>query len=427
MKNTRVFKFGGASVKDAESIKNVGDIINMFADSNLVVIISAMGKTTNALEGIAKDFYYNKKQHAELIPPIKQFHNELLDELFSSKSHPIYDIVNNLFVEIEWVLDDNQPKDYSFIYDQIVSVGELLSTRIVSAYLNDAGINNNWLDVRDCIRTDSSYREAKIDWEFTCDCINKKIPELFNDKRIILTQGFIGSTDENNTTTLGREGSDFTASIFAHCLETKQATIWKDVPGFMNADPRFFNNAEKLEQISFHDAIELAFYGAKVVHPKTIKPLQNKNIPLYVRSFKEPKAEGTVINSESREEEKTPSYILKTNQVLVSLSTRDLSFVAEDNMSLIFGLYAKHKVKMNLMQNSAISFSACSDNDPFKIPGLLEDLKNEFDVLYNENLKLMTVRYYDSKSLDKIIKDKDILIEQRSRHTIQMVFEEIEA
>lgn len=421
MKNTRVFKFGGASVKDADSIKNVGNIINMFSESNLVVIISAMGKTTNALEALAKDHYYNKHEGEELIKPVKEFHYNLMGELFENKSHPIYDKVNNLFVEIEWTLNEEQIKDYSFIYDQVVSIGELLSTSIISAYLNDIGIHNTWLDVRDCIRTNSSYREAKIEWDYTCKKINDTVPKLFKKNGIILTQGFIGSTDENNTTTLGREGSDFTASIFAHCLETKQVTIWKDVPGFMNADPQYFNNAEKLEQITFHDAIELAFYGAKVIHPKTIKPLQNKNIPLYVRSFKNPKQEGTVINSEIRDEKKIPSYILKTNQIIISISTRDLSFIGEDHMSEIFGLFAKHKVKMNLMQNSAISFSACADNDPFKLPELISELQNEFDVLYNEHLKLITVRYYDSKSLNKLIKEKEILMEQRSRHTIQIV------
>jgi aspartate kinase len=419
----RVFKFGGASVKDAEAVKNVASIIHNH-DGRLVVVISAMGKVTNALEKVANAYYYKKDDLARCIDEVKQYHHNIMQQLFVA-SHPVYVTVNNLFVEIEWTVEE-LPRSYGFVYDQIVSIGELVSTAIISAYLNDIGIKNTWLDARSCIQTDNNYRNGNIDWELTDKLVNEIVGNTFKQTQVIITQGFIGGTSENYTTTLGREGSDYTAAIFAYCLNAENVTIWKDVSGVLNADPKFFSDAQKLEQISYHDAIELTYYGATVIHPKTIKPLENKNIPLYVKSFIKPDSSGTVIGKDLQTKPFIPSYIFKSNQVLISIAATDFSFIAEDCLSKIFGLFAKAGCKINLMQNSAISFSVCVDNDPFTLPDLLMELKKEYRVLYNDNLVLYTIRHYNTFTLEQLTKDREILLEQRSRNTAQVVMRAVE-
>lgn len=419
----RVFKFGGASVKDAESIKNVASIIHHH-DGQLVVVISAMGKITNALEKVVKAYFYKSDDVAKCIEEVKQYHQNIMLQLFAAH-HPVYVTVNNLFVEIEWAVEE-EPRSYGFVYDQIVSIGELVATAIVSAYLNDIGIINKWLDARSCIQTDNHYRLGTIDWELTSKRINEIVPETFKQASLIITQGFIGGTSENYTTTLGREGSDYTAAIFAYCLNADNVTIWKDVSGVLNADPKFFSDAQKLEQISYHDAIELTYYGATVIHPKTIKPLENKNIPLYVKSFLKPDSSGTIIGKDLQTKPFIPSFIFKSHQVLISISATDFSFIAEDCLSKIFGLFATANCKINLMQNSAISFSVCVDNDPFILPDLLKELKKEYRVLYNDNLVLYTIRHYNSFTIEQLTKDRELLLEQRSRNTAQVVMRAIE-
>ena len=416
----KVFKFGGASVKDASAVKNAGEILKQFEGEKLVVVISAMGKTTNGLEKVV-NACYNKTNDALLIlEEIKSFHEKIMGELFENDKHEVYQKVNNLFVEIEWVIED-EPRGYDFIYDQIVSFGELISTTIVSAWLNENGISNNWLDIRDCLLTDNNYREAKVDWKQSEQLFNEKIPSLLASHPIVITQGFIGNTSENFTTTLGREGSDYTAAIIAHIMNAESVTIWKDVPGVLNADPKFFNDAQKLEQLSYLDAIELAYYGASVIHPKTIKPLENKNIPLHVRSFLQPTAKGTTIGKDLQTKPLVPSFIFKTNQVLISISAKDFSFIAEENLSAIFGTLAEIGIKLNLMQNSAISFSVCIDDDQFKVPKLIERLKEDYRVRYNSDLQLYTIRHYYPSTIETLSTGRDILLEQRSRNTAQLV------
>lgn len=422
----KIFKFGGASVKDADSVKNVASILKMYPGEPLVVVVSAMAKTTNALEKVVKAYCSGSGEALTLLNEVKKFHSDILDELFPEPNAEVYGKVNNFFVEIEWVLDE-EPREYDFVYDQIVSVGELISTTIVSCYLDEIGMAVKWLDIRDCILTDNNYREGKVNWSESAGRAQSVIPALINERNpIVVTQGFIGATSENYTTTLGREGSDYTAAILAYILEAESVTIWKDVPGVLNADPKFFNDAQKLEQLSYHDAIELAYYGASVIHPKTIKPLENKNIPLYVKSFLQPQAKGTIIGKDLQTKPQVPSFIFKTEQVLISIAAKDFSFIAEENLSAIFFCFAKLGVKMNLMQNSAISFSVCIDDDPFKTPKLIEMLKRDYWVRYNSGLQLYTIRYYYPSTIETLSQGRDILLEQRSRTTAQLVMKELE-
>lgn len=416
----KVFKFGGASVKDAAAVKNAGEILKQFSGEPLVVVISAMGKTTNGLEKVVNACFKKTGEALSILEEIKNFHEKIMEELFINSKHAVYEKVNNLFVEIEWVIED-EPRSYDFIYDQIVSFGELISTTIVSAWLNDNGVGNSWLDIRDCLLTDNNYREAKVDWNQSEVLFNEKIPALLKSQSVVITQGFIGNTSENFTTTLGREGSDYTAAIIAHIMNAESVTIWKDVPGVLNADPKFFNDAQKLEQLSYLDAIELAYYGASVIHPKTIKPLENKNIPLHVRSFLQPNAKGTTIGKDLQTKPLVPSFIFKTNQVLISIAAKDFSFIAEENLSAIFGTFAEIGIKLNLMQNSAISFSVCIDDDQFKVPKLIERLKEDYRVRYNSDLQLYTIRHYYPSTIETLSTGREILLEQRSRNTAQLV------
>ena len=420
----RVFKFGGASVKDADGVKNLASVLTLFMGEPLVVVISAMGKTTNALEKVVQA-YYNKVGNAkDSLQEVKKYHLQIADQLGLASDTSLQKEIENSFVEIEWMLEEEPSKGYGFAYDQIVSQGEILSTRIVSAYLEKQNISNQWLDVRDCLITDNNYREANVDWELTQILVSKKILPFLVKTDLVVTQGFIAATTENFTTTLGREGSDYTAAILSYCLDAKEMTVWKDVPGVLSADPKYYEDAVKLEQISYHDAIELTYYGATVIHPKTIKPLENKNIPLRVCSFTSPKEKGTSIGNYNATKPLVPSFIFKPNQILLSISAKDFSFIAEEHLSSIFSIFARHHAKINLMQNSAISFSVCLDNDAFKMPALLHDLQKQFKVLYNENLRLVTVRHYYPSTLDVLVKGKTILLEQRSRQTAQVVMKE---
>jgi len=421
----KVFKFGGASVKDASSVSNVASILKRFPNENILIVVSAMGKTTNALEKVVNDFFYKKGDAHAALEEVKRYHYTIMNHLFPDETHPVFKEVNNFFVEVDWVLEEEPNRGYGFIYDQVVSIGELVSTKIVSEYLNYAEIKNSWFDARECIKTDNTYREGKVDWELSGKSVNEIIkPQFASGNKILLTQGFIGGTSENYTTTLGREGSDYTAAIFSHLLGVEEMYIWKDVPGVLNADPKFYKEAQKLEQLGYHDAIELAYYGATVIHPKTIKPLENKNIPLYVKSFLNPEASGTVIKTNAQTKPLIPSFIFKSNQVLISISAKDFSFIAEDNLATIFSLFASLGVKINLMQNSAISFSVCVDDDEFKIPFLIEQLQKDFKVLYNTSLMLYTIRHYYQNTIDAITEGKEILLEQRSRNTAQFVLRE---
>ncbi len=417
----RVFKFGGASVKDADSVKNVGQILSMFRKEKIIVVISAMGKMTNALEKVVQAYVGKSDELPALIEEVKTFHTKIIDDLGFAPNHDLRGEVQNSFTEIDWIIEEEPTRPYGFYYDQIVSHGELISTRILSAYLNENKIENSWLDIRDVLQTDNNYREAKVNYDLTGKLIAERIPALFEKKNFIITQGFIGATSENFTTTLGREGSDYTAAILSFCIDATEMVVWKDVSGVMSADPKLSDDAMKLEQIGYHDAIELTYYGATVIHPKTIKPLENKNIPLRVCSFKAPQDKGTSIGNYHATKPLVPCFIYKFDQILFSISSKDFSFIAEESLSRIFGIFAAHDIKINLMQNSAVSFSVCVDNDKYKIPGLIEALKKDFRLLYNEDLKLVTVRHYFASTIDALTKGKTILLEQRSRQTAQVV------
>jgi len=414
-----VYKFGGASVVNAQAVRNLAEIIKNANQKHLLIVISAMGKTTNKLEELSHAYVFGQENTHELLEEIKTYHFDILNELFPDHQHPVYNDVANTFVEIEWLLEEEANDAPDYIYDQIVSIGELLSTRIVAAYLSANGSPASWIDARNFIKTDNTYREGMVDWDKTGIEIRKSlIPVL--EKGIAVTQGFIGSTSENFTTTLGREGSDYSAAIFSACLDATALTIWKDVPGVLNADPKWFDQTERIPQLSYHDAIELTYYGATVIHPKTIKPLQNKNIPLYVKSFLHPEAVGTQINGENSPLP-VPSFIFKVNQVLISIFPKDFSFIIEENLSDIFNLFHQHKVKVNTMLNSAISFSVSVDHDEEKISNLIKDLSVLYKVKYNRGLELVTIRYYNQDTINRVTLNKDILLEVKSRHTCQMV------
>ena len=417
----QIFKFGGASVKDADGIKNLAEIVKLNSNEPLLIVISAMGKTTNALEKLTDSYFYQKDDILEAFEEVKAYHFQILHQLFSDDKHPVFDEISNTFVEIDWIIEDVPVDPYDFIYDQIVSMGEIVSTRIVSHYLNFIGVNNQWIDARSYIQTNNTYREAKIDWTKTDFLIQKDLPRYL-EKQICITQGFIGNTSENFTTTLGREGSDFTAAIFASCLNAKSVTVWKDVPGILNADPKLFNDCIKFDELSYTEAIEMTYYGATVIHPKTIKPLQNKLIPLYVKPFLAPKESGTMIR-EAQIEIKTPIVIVKKNQVLVTLKTRDLSFITENHLRDIFKAFADANIKVNILQISALSFSASFDFRKDKFEAFLNAVKVDFEMRFNNELKLITIRHADEQSINKYIKT-EIYLEQRSRNTAQFVLKD---
>lgn len=414
----KVFKFGGASVKDAEGVKNLVRVLNETGTEKKLIVVSAMGKTTNALEVVVKD-YLETKHVPSSLEEVKSFHRLILKELFDNDQAPVHFKVESLFTELENFLQHNRSSQYDFVYDQIVSYGELISTSIVSEYLNSQNIRSNWLDARNLIKTDSTYRDANINWDRTQELILKRV----NPDQLNIVQGFIGADPNNFTTTLGREGSDYSAAILAYCLNAENVTIWKDVPGVLNADPRYFQNASLLNNISYEEAIELAFYGASVIHPKTLQPLQRKEIPLFVRSFLKPTEAGTAVSKGKTIFPEIPCFIVKKDQVLISLSSLDFSFIVEDNISDIFRLFHQYQMKVDLIQNSAISFRVCVDNRFNQLEKLIQHLKARFKVNYKTGVSLYTIRHFNQEAIDSLERDKEVLLKQLTQNTVQMVTE----
>jgi aspartate kinase len=417
-----VFKFGGASVKNAEAIQNVSKILSLYATNKRLVVISAIGKTTNALEEIVQALWEkNVSSYKYLVEETYNFHLNILNKLFKEQHYAVHQEVESVFDFLRNKIDQPVSDNFDFEYDQIVSLGEILSTLIVDAYLREEGHLSIWADARKLIRTDRQYRDSNVDWSKTQELINERLIPLYKSAKLVVTQGFIGHTSEGFTTTLGREGSDYTAGILAYCTDAKSVTIWKDVPGMLNADPKWFEDTVKLEQISFKEAIELAYYGASVIHPKTIKPLQNKQISLYVKSFIDPTATGTVIQSSMDYDHLIPSFIFKLDQVLFSITPKDFSFIVEENLSDIFETLSKSGIKINLMQNSALSFSFAVDQNKINIDHVLTLFKDKYEVKFNANLELITIRHYDEATITKMIHNKTVLIEQKTRQTVRFL------
>jgi aspartate kinase len=418
----KVFKFGGASVKDSSAVRNVASILARYKGEKLIVVVSAMGKSTNKLEEIvAAEKEKNVAQFTALVNELYDFHIAILGELFTEKHFKIYNEIESIFENIKERFNKPFPDNYSFEYDQLVSLGEVISSKIVSAYLVEQGFSSGWADSRELIRTNNQYQEGNVDWQKTEELVKSNLLPKFSNTDVILTQGFIGHTPEGFTTTLGREGSDYTAGIYAYCSNAESVTIWKDVPGMLNADPKYFADTVKLDQISFKEAIELSYYGASVIHPKTIKPLQNKGIPLFVKSFIHPEEPGTIIQESTDHDNLVPSFIVKKEQVLFSIRPTDFSFIAEENLSDIFNRLAAAGIKINVMQNSALSFSILLDQkkaNPELVKSILGD---HYKVWYNDELELVTIRHYDQKTIDLVSKDKTVILEQRTRQTIRLI------
>ena len=419
----KVFKFGGASVNNIERINMVGRILEQFSHEKLLIVISAMGKTTNALEKVVGAFYSGKKEEAlQLFELVKNQHLGTTKQLLVTHYLACEEQLKNFFTEAEWLLHDDPQKPYDYYYDQVVCIGELLSTTIISYYLNEIGVKNKWIDVRDVIRTDDNFRDANIEWEFTNSKVSKSILPLFNETNFILTQGFIGATDENESTTLGREGSDYTAAVFASMLNAESQTIWKDVSSVMNADPKQFPDAQPITELNYNEVIEMAYYGAQVIHPKTIKPLQNKNIPLYVKCFLDPSLPGTLIHNHPVHH-LPPIIVIKEKQALVEMSSKDFSFVGEHHVGALYHLLEKLKIKPNLTQNTAISFICVLDDRPEKIEKLAFEVSEIFDVQVMKELLLLTVRHYNKDVFEKLTQGKTILLRQQTTDTIQMLMQ----
>ena len=421
----KVFKFGGASVKDAEGVGNLASIVQRYSD-DLVIVVSAMGKTTNALELLTKNYFNgNSEGRLQNIVTLKEFHFGIVEKLFGDLSGDISHELTSTFKLLEKRLKHAPSLDYDFEYDQIVSFGELLSTKITSAYLNFIGITNKWMDIRHCLRTDATWREGNIDWELSSELFQTQFN--FAENRVYVTQGFIGATVTDQTTTLGREGSDFTAAIIANILNAESVTIWKDVPGIMNADPNKFDATQKLDMLSYREAVEMTYYGAKVIHPKTMKPLVEKNIPLYVRSFMDPEEQGSVICSIDHVMNYVPVFIVKEDLILITISPLDFSFMAEESMSEIYKLFAQYRMKVNLVQQSAMNFSVAIDRPERGFDKIIADLKKKFLVRYNEGLELLTIRYYNEDVIQKMTKDRSVFVAQRTRTTARFLIKSVEA
>jgi aspartate kinase len=409
----KIFKFGGASVKDADSVKNVLRVLSIQGFERCLIVVSAIGKTTNALERVV-EFYFNKSDYQQEIAKIKEEHIQIAKGLFD-ENHHVFGEIKLFFDDIESFLRRNKSPNYNFVYDQVVTCGEMISSKILSVYLSDNEMSNQWLDARDFIKTDTNYREGLVNWEET----EKNISQLDKTKTYV-TQGFIGSDENNFTVSLGREGSDYSAAIFAYCLDAKDMTIWKDVPGVMTGDPRKFENVELLSNISYEEAIEMAYYGASVIHPKTLQPLKQKSIPFFVKSFINPEKAGTKIGI-STENQLLESYILKENQVLMRIATRDFSFIAEDHISFIFRELAKRNIKVSLMQNSAISLALCLEDKFNNVDELEAELEQDFNTDIVENVSLFTIRNARLENLDKLYEGKNVLLEQITKTTVQMI------
>lgn len=423
-----VYKFGGASVKNASAVKNVAKILSLSSDQRKLVVISAMGKTTNLLEEVVDSLRDKNAQRFDLlINQCHDFHLHILEELFTEKHYKVYQDVEDVFEKLRNKIETPFSDNYHYEYDQIVSKGEILSTLIVEAYLRELGEKSIWVNAGKYIRTDHTYRDANVDWNKTEKMVQQDLLPLFENSDIIITQGFIGQTSEGLTTTLGREGSDYTAGIFAYCLHAQSVTIWKDVPGMLNADPKWFDETIKLDKISFKEAIELAYYGASVIHPKTIKPLQNKNIPLYVKSFVDPSLSGTVIQESTEFDHLVPSFIFKMDQVLFSITPKDFSFIVEENLSDIFEKLSSVGAKINMMQNSAVSFSFTLDQKKVDIQEIYDLFSDKYHVLFNEGLELVTIRHHNQETIDRVTQQKNLIVEQKSRHTIRILMKDLGA
>ncbi len=416
-----VFKFGGASVKDADGVRNIISVLNEVGETDLVVVVSAMGKMTNALEKVVTTYFSNPQDVPAELQHVYDYHYRIISELFEQGAHPVYEELKRSIDRVNHFLRTNKSDQHAFVYDQVVSHGELISTRIISHFLNENGIKNTFLDARECIRTNDNYRDAKVNWEHSQETITQRVKR----NGITITQGFIGyEQDHHFTTTLGREGSDYSAAIFAYCLNAESVTIWKDVPGVLNADPRYFKDPVLLNHISYREAVELAFYGASVIHPKTLQPLQRKEIPLYVKSFYAPIGKGTCVGKGVALDPMTSCYILKKEQVLISLSSLDFSFIMEDSIGDVFKLLHQTKMKVNLIQNSAISFSVCVDNNFNRLEELLNKLREKFRVTWNEGVTLYTIRHSSPKEITSFLNGKTMLLKQENRETVQLVIKE---
>jgi len=417
----RIFKFGGASVKDANGVKNLTTVLLKTGEKEVLIVVSAMGKMTNAFENIVHTYLNKDNTIEQKISFVKDYHKNIITELFHQQSHPIYKEIDNIWMQLSYFLIQNKKTNLHFVYDQIVSLAEIISTKIISAYLEQVNIKNKWIDARKFIKTNTSYREAKVNWTLT----KENIKQLKQQTGIFITQGFIASDASGNSTTLGREGSDYSAAIFAYCLDAESLTVFKDVAGVLNADPRVFNDTILLEKISYREVIEMAFYGASVIHPKTLQPLQQKEIPLFVKSFKNPLEKGTIIGKSIDLQPKTPCFIVKNNQLLISIATRDFSFMMEDNISEIFDLLHQNKLRVNLIQNTAISFSVCLEDKFNNFNHFLTQLKLKYKGLYNKEVTLLTIRHFNQKTIDKIKKENEILLQQTTRETVQFVVKTI--
>jgi aspartate kinase len=419
----QVYKFGGASVKDAQAVKNVISILKENPFKEKVVVISAMGKTTNDLEKVINEYYANNAEWKNSIETVYTKHLAIISELFENQPNTCDVAVRKIIDKTIDFLAQNHSRNYNFIYDQVVSIGEYISTTIVSEFANHQSVTNTLVDAKHCIFTDNAYTEGKIDWKKTEKAISTFVPPLFKTG-FVITQGFVGCTQEDFTTTLGREGSDYTAAIFSYCLNAERMTVWKDVEGIMNADPKEFPEATFISELTFTEAIEMTYYGASVIHPKTIKPIQNRNIPLEVRSFVNYNKRGSIISANANTSFLPPIIIHKRNQVLLSFSAKDFSFIGEDHLSKVFSTFADLRLRINMMQNAAISFSICVDYKKEKIDAIIDELSNDFSIIQNDKLSLLTIRHFNQGIIDKLTKEKDILIRQISRNTIQVLMRE---
>jgi len=418
-----VFKFGGASVKSPGAVKNIVEILQRYKDEEIVVVVSAMGKTTNAIERIIENYTAGKSEKLKQeYKELKDYHLEVVNGLFEVKGHRVFADMEQLFDDLADRLSKEPTLNYDFDYDQLICFGELLSTTIIAHFLNSSKVSTRWMDIRRSLKTDNNWREAKIDWELSNRLVNEQF--AFNGERILITQGFLGSTINDQCTSLGREGSDYTAAILAYMLKAENVTIWKDVPGVLNADPKYFDDTILLEKLSYLDAIELAYFGTSVIHPKTIKPLQNKNINLHVKSFVDPDAPGTLVGNLSYDK-LIPSFIFKMDQVLIRISPLDFSFITEGNLEEIFGIFSKHSLKINLMQNSAISFKMIVNNDKRKLRLVTDELEEKYKVAYQTGLELVTIRYFDQSTIDRVMINKELILEQRGLQNIELLIRDL--
>ncbi len=416
----RVFKFGGASIKDATAVRNVLHVLKTIGFTNSMIIASAMGKTTNALEDVVNNYFDKPENLDESLQLVKRYHFDIIKELFEDKNHLVYSKTELLFNEMSFFLSNNKSPNYNFVYDQIVSYGEVLSTTILSLYMNEHAVDNVWIDARNLIKTDTTYRDAVVDWSKTATAIQSQI----QSHKLYITQGFIGSDPNHFSVTLGREGSDYSAAIFAYCLDAESVTIWKDVSGVLNADPRYFEDTILLDQISYHEAIEMAFYGASVIHPKTLQPLRNKEIPLYVKSFIHPELSGTSVTKGADLIPYVPCFIVKKKQLLLSVASKDFSFIMESHISDIFKIFDENHIKVNVIQNSAISFSVCVEDKFNNFESLKDELSKKFNITFNEEVSLYTIRHFTEEALERVVKDKTVLLKQVNRDTVQIVTKE---